>query len=114
MKIAIVGIGSIGSTLARKLVSAGHEVSVANSRGKEAVRAFSAEAGAAPCDLKDVFDGADAVIRHPPTGHDSSSQEPAGCVVILDSSGRHEQLLPRFERRVHRRFGKWSDREHLG
>lgn len=62
MKIAIVGVGSIGGTLARKLASAGHEVSVANSRGKESVSAFAAEAGATPCDLKNVFDGADAVI----------------------------------------------------
>lgn len=62
MKIAIVGIGSIGGTLTRKLVTAGHEIRVANSRGKETVSAFAEEAGAVPCDLKDVFDGADAVI----------------------------------------------------
>jgi predicted dinucleotide-binding enzyme len=62
MKIAIVGIGSIGGTLARRLVTAGHEVKVANSRGKNAVSTVAKEAGAVPCDLKDVFDSADAVI----------------------------------------------------
>ncbi|MGG7648441.1 hypothetical protein SAMN04490185_3251 [Pseudomonas frederiksbergensis] len=62
MKIAIVGIGSIGGTLARKLVTAGHEVSVANSRGKDSVSTFAKEAGAIACDLNDVFDGADTVI----------------------------------------------------
>lgn len=62
MQIAIVGIGSIGGTLARKLVNAGHEVSVANSRGKAAVRPFAEDAGAVPCDLDNVLDGADAVI----------------------------------------------------
>ena len=51
MKIAIVGIGSIGGTLARKLVTAGHEVSVANSRGKDSVSTFAKEAGAIACDL---------------------------------------------------------------
>ena len=56
MKIAIVGIGSIGGTLARKLVTAGHEVSVANSRGKDSVSTFAKEAGAIACDLNDVFD----------------------------------------------------------
>ncbi|WP_248799287.1 NADPH-dependent F420 reductase [Pseudomonas sp. MWU13-2105] len=62
MKIAIVGIGSIGGTLARRLVTAGHEVRVANSRGKEAVSTFAKEAGAVPSDLKDVFNDANAVI----------------------------------------------------
>jgi predicted dinucleotide-binding enzyme len=62
MKIAIVGIGSIGGTLARRLVAAGHEVSVANSRGKDSVNAFAKDAGAIPCDLNDVFESADAVI----------------------------------------------------
>jgi predicted dinucleotide-binding enzyme len=62
MKIAIVGVGSIGGTLARQLVAAGHEVSVANSRGKDSVSAFAKDVGAIPCDLNDVFDRADAVI----------------------------------------------------
>jgi len=84
MKVAIVGIGSIGSTLARKLVSAGHEVSVANSRGKEAVRAFSAEVGAAPCDLKDVFDGADAVILAIPLP--AMTALPKNLLAVLSSS----------------------------
>lgn len=62
MKIAIVGVGSIGGTLARRLVTAGHEVRVANSRGKEAVSALAKEAGAVPCDLENVFDSTEAVI----------------------------------------------------
>ncbi|CAI8904586.1 NAD(P)-binding domain-containing protein [Pseudomonas sp. IT-P218] len=62
MKIPVVGVVSIGGPLARKLVSAGHEVSEANSRGRESVSAFAEEAAATPCDLKDAFNGADAVI----------------------------------------------------
>ena len=38
MNIGVIGVGHIGGTLAEKFVKAGHQVSVANSRGKEAVR----------------------------------------------------------------------------
>ncbi|WP_208415200.1 MULTISPECIES: NAD(P)-binding domain-containing protein [Xanthomonas] len=37
MKIGILGAGSIGTTLARKLAAAGHFVKVANSRAPETV-----------------------------------------------------------------------------
>jgi predicted dinucleotide-binding enzyme len=84
MKIAIVGIGSIGATLARRLVTAGHEVSVANSRGKETVSAFAEEAGAVPCDLQDVFDGADAVIISIP--QPAMAALPKNLLVALPSS----------------------------
>ena len=35
MKIGIIGVGAIGGTITKKLVKAGHKVSVANSKGKE-------------------------------------------------------------------------------
>lgn len=62
MKIGIIGTGNIGSTLARKLVAAGHEVRVANSRGVEGVRALAADVGAEPVDIHGAVEGADAVI----------------------------------------------------
>lgn len=37
MKIGIIGTGHIGATLVRKLSAAGHDVSVANSRGPETI-----------------------------------------------------------------------------
>jgi ketopantoate reductase len=40
MKLGVIGTGNIGGTLARKLNAAGHDVLVANSRGREGVRAF--------------------------------------------------------------------------
>ena len=46
MKIGVIGIGSIGGLLARRLAAAGHQVSVANSRGADSVRAFADEIGA--------------------------------------------------------------------
>lgn len=62
MKIGIIGTGNIGSTLARKLRAAGHDVRVANSRGIEGVRAFAEEIGATPVDTRGAVEGADAVI----------------------------------------------------
>jgi predicted dinucleotide-binding enzyme len=37
MKIGVLGAGTIGSTVARKLSAAGHDVKVANSRGPETI-----------------------------------------------------------------------------
>lgn len=58
MRIGILGAGSIGSTLARKLAAAGHEVKVANSRGPETidpdVLATGATAVEAPAVVQEV------------------------------------------------------------
>lgn len=43
MKIGIIGVGNIGSTLARKLAAAGHQITVANSKGADDVRPFADE-----------------------------------------------------------------------
>lgn len=45
MRIGIIGAGQIGSTLARKFVTAGHEVAVANSRGPETLQELDKELG---------------------------------------------------------------------
>jgi hypothetical protein len=46
VKIGIIGAGEIGGTLTRLLRVAGHEVSVANSRGPETLAELAAETGA--------------------------------------------------------------------
>jgi 8-hydroxy-5-deazaflavin:NADPH oxidoreductase len=43
MKIGIIGAGSIGGTLARRLAPLGHEVAIANSRGPETLRELTVE-----------------------------------------------------------------------
>ena len=62
MKIGVIGVGSIGGTIARKLSEKGHSVKVANSRGKEAVKEFADEIGACPSDLDEISDDIDALI----------------------------------------------------
>lgn len=62
MKIGIIGIGSIGSLLARGLAAAGHQVSVANSKGAQDVQAFADEIGATAADAKGAVAGADMII----------------------------------------------------
>ncbi|MFB9859471.1 NADPH-dependent F420 reductase [Paenarthrobacter aurescens] len=54
MKIGILGAGSIGGTLARKLSTAGHEVKVANSRGPETIEPDILAAGARAVNASDV------------------------------------------------------------
>ena len=42
MKIGTIGAGMIGGTLARSLVSLGHDVVLANSRGPDTIRDLAA------------------------------------------------------------------------
>ncbi len=62
MNIGVIGIGAIGGTIAGKLVRAGHHVKVANSRGKEAVKAFADTVGAVPSDLTEISRDTDVLI----------------------------------------------------
>lgn len=62
MKIGIIGIGNIGGALARKLAANGHEVRVANSKGKAAVQAFADEIGATAADVYAAVNGTDAIV----------------------------------------------------
>jgi predicted dinucleotide-binding enzyme len=62
MKIGIIGAGAIGATLARKFSAAGHQVSLANSRGPESIREIAREANATAVALADVVKGADVVV----------------------------------------------------
>ena len=68
MKVSILGIGAIGGTIAKKLVKAGYKVSVANSRGKEAVQKFADEIGAEPRDIKTISKDAEILILSIPFG----------------------------------------------
>ena len=66
MRIGLIGAGNIGGTLARRLASLGHEVSVANSRGPETLRELAAEAGATAVTVTEAaWDAALVVVTIP-------------------------------------------------
>ncbi|AOR61784.1 3-hydroxyisobutyrate dehydrogenase [Pectobacterium wasabiae] len=62
MEIGIIGTGNIGGTLARKLIAAGHQVRVANSKGIHGVQSFADEIGATAVDVYGAVKGVDAII----------------------------------------------------
>jgi glycine/D-amino acid oxidase-like deaminating enzyme len=62
MKIGIVGAGSIGGTLTRRLTALGHGVFVVNSRGPESLRDLAAETGAKPATVHEAARSGDVTI----------------------------------------------------
>ncbi|RJT75736.1 NADP oxidoreductase [Arthrobacter cheniae] len=66
MRIGILGAGSIGSTLARKLAAAGHEVKVANSRGPETIEADLLASGATAVEASTVVQDVEVLITSIP------------------------------------------------
>lgn len=62
MKIGILGAGAIGTTLARRLSEAGHEIKVANSRGPESISPDIVAAGARAVEAPDVVTDIDVLI----------------------------------------------------
>lgn len=88
MQIGVIGIGSIGGTLARKLSAAGHQLRVANSKGPEAVRAFAQEIGASAVDARGAVEGADLVILSIP--FPAVAKLPAG---LFDGLSEHAPIV---------------------
>jgi predicted dinucleotide-binding enzyme len=62
MKIGILGAGHIGVTLARKLSAAGHDVTVANSRGPETIAPEALVFGARAAAAAEALEGVEVAI----------------------------------------------------
>jgi 8-hydroxy-5-deazaflavin:NADPH oxidoreductase len=62
MRIAIIGAGNMGATLAAQLTRLGHQVAIANSRGPRTLAGVAARTGATPVPIPDVTGNADLVI----------------------------------------------------
>lgn len=62
MKIAMIGTGNIGGTLARKFADAGHDVHIVNSRGPHTLEELAGQIGATAATPDSALKGADAVI----------------------------------------------------
>lgn len=91
MKIGIIGTGNIGGTLASKLVQAGHDISVANSRGIDGVQAFADQVGAQATDVHGAVKDQDIIILSVPMP--AMEKLPAGLfegvsshVPVIDTS----------------------------
>lgn len=67
MKIGIIGSGSMGEILARKLAQLGHHVAIANSRGPESLTALAAQIGATAVSVVDAARAGQIVILAIPT-----------------------------------------------
>lgn len=91
MKIGIIGSGYIGGTLTRKLVAAGHQVSIADARGAELIPEALRNAGATVVDARGVFENVDvAILSIPlnllPTIEEIVARVPAEATLIDTSN----------------------------
>lgn len=88
MKIGIIGSGNIGSALTRHLTRAGHQVTVANSRGPGALRELAAETGALAGTVEAALEGAEVVVLSipqnaiPKLGAHVFARLPEGAIVV--------------------------------
>lgn len=95
MKIGILGAGTIGTTLARTLAAAGHEVRVANSRGPETIAFRVLEKGAKAATAQNALLDVDvAILSMPHTGFAQVKHLIASLpeqVVVIDTSNYFPQ-----------------------
>lgn len=86
--IGIIGAGSVGSVVAKRLVAAGHRVKVANSRGPETLQEFARATGALAVDIPEVAVGVDVLMVAIPLGQTRNLPKtvvealPEGAVII--------------------------------
>ncbi|MBW7455600.1 NAD(P)-binding domain-containing protein [Paenibacillus sepulcri] len=97
MKIAIIGAGYIGSSLARVFTRLGHEVSITNASNAQVLQEIAKETGAKPAAIMEVAQGAEAVIISiPPKSIPSLPagflDEAASGAVVIDT-GNYYPLL---------------------
>jgi predicted dinucleotide-binding enzyme len=119
MKIGIVGAGNIGSALTRLLRAAGHEVTIANSRGPGSLADLSAETGARAAAIEDAVRGQEVVVVAVPTNKIPSlprelfAATPADVVVIDTTNYYPQQRDGRLDGIEDGTESEWVE-QHLG
>ena len=97
MNIGIIGAGHIGSALAVRLVSFGHSVKIANSRGPETLGDVAQKTGATPVTAEEAAKGADLIVvtiplkNIPDLPKDLFAGVPAD-VPVIDTSNYYPML----------------------
>ena len=95
MKVGILGVGHIGKTLALKLAKAGHEVSVANSRGPETIGAEVLATGAKAVTAQQATGDKDVVILSIPLNRIPESatlfKDVPEETIVIDTSNYYPQ-----------------------
>jgi predicted dinucleotide-binding enzyme len=91
MNIGIIGSGSIGSTIARRLSRRGHDVVVANSRGPETVPPSALSTGARAVTSAEAVEGVEVLIVSIPMNRNADIADlvksaPEGALVIDTSN----------------------------
>lgn len=91
LTIGIIGAGSIGSTIARRLSRQGHDVMIANSRGPETIDEAALRTGARAVAAAEVAHGVDVLIVSVPMNRNADIAEyvrsaPESAVVIDTSN----------------------------
>jgi 8-hydroxy-5-deazaflavin:NADPH oxidoreductase len=100
MRIAIIGVGHIGSTLARHFANAGHDVAISNSRGPETLRDLEAELG----DRAQAMTAEDAarfgeivVVSVPFKNYTDIPAEPLAGKIVIDTNNYYPSRDGHFE-----------------
>ncbi|TPI31955.1 3-hydroxyisobutyrate dehydrogenase [Mesorhizobium sp. B3-2-1] len=90
MKIAIIGAGNIGVTLARKLAACGHEVKLANSKGPDTIRDLARNVGAAAVTKEEAVRNVAVIVLSIPFANYSDLanlfDDVPTDVVVIDTS----------------------------
>jgi predicted dinucleotide-binding enzyme len=91
LRIGIIGAGSIGSTIARRLSRRGHDVRIANSRGPETISDAALSTGARAVTAADAVVDVDVLIVSVPMNRNRDIAEhvrsaPEGTVIIDTSN----------------------------
>lgn len=91
VKIAIVGAGNVGATVARLLAGAGHEILLSNSHGPDSLRDTVTQLGpgVTAATVTDAVAGADVVLLAVPWGSVTQAVQttgPLAGVVVIDAT----------------------------
>lgn len=101
MKIGIIGAGKIGQALAKRLVPAGHEIMMSNSRGVEGVRAIAEEHDCIPGSAEDAARFGEVVVVTIPLHRlPELPVEAIGGRIVIDTNNYYpdrDGVRPEFE-----------------